>query len=214
MPPRKPKKSPPPAPAPEVPEIDFAAGMGEPPTHPAPYLYNDTLDNKGSLCSNKDTDNDMTTGKDHLTSQEIAFLEYYLTGNYSLKESMVLANYKNYHPKYLEAKARKIIERYESQAGGAAKVLRKAGVGEVRVAQMILKLMGDPSARTQLGATELAAKCLQMSQEPRGPAQGVQIIIHTSLAPASGEPQPGPPVLDIQERKPLPPQKKPLQITE
>jgi hypothetical protein len=98
-------------------------------------------------------------------------------------------------------------------------VLRACGVGEVRVAKKIDQLMEGESERTQLGATELAAKCLGMAQEPRGPAQGIQIIIHTNLGPDGvppAQPAPvGPPVIDLKvgERKPLPPQKKPLQIT-
>jgi hypothetical protein len=150
--------------------------------------------------------------KSQLSLKELKFLEVYLSGGSSIDESMVAAGFGNFHQRSRYRRARGIIQKYETQAG-ARKILRACGVGEVRVAKKIDALMEAPSDRTQLGATELAAKCLGMAQEPRGPAQGVQIIIHTSLPPAPGEPGPGPPVLDVQEKKPLPPQKKPLQIT-
>jgi hypothetical protein len=153
--------------------------------------------------------------KGQLTLKELGFLEAYLSGECSIDQAMIAAGFGDHHVRSRYRRARKIIEKYETQAG-ARKVLRACGVGETRVAQKIDKLMDAPSDRTQLGATELAAKCLGMAQEPRGPAQGIQIIIHTSLAPGSGEGpagQPGPPVVEVQEKKPLPPQRKPLQIT-
>jgi hypothetical protein len=150
--------------------------------------------------------------KGQLTEKESRFLEAYLSGECSIDQAMVAAGYGNYHMRSRYRRARKIIQKYETQAG-ARKVLRACGVGEVRVAKKIDQLMEGESERTQLGAIELAAKCLGMTQEQKGPTQGIQIIIHTSLPPAPGEPGPGPPVLDVQEKKALPPQKKPLQIT-
>ncbi len=151
--------------------------------------------------------------KGQLTLKELKFLEAYLSGECSIDEAMIAAGFGRYHLRSRYRRAHKIIQKYETQVGSARKVLRACRVGEVRVAKKIDQLMEGESERTQLGATELAAKCLGMAQEQRGPTQGIQIIIHTVPAPAPGEP--GPPVrdLEVQEKKPLPPQSKPLQIT-
>jgi len=151
--------------------------------------------------------------KGQLNLKELKFLEAFLSGECSIDQAMVAAGYGSYHMRSRYRRARAIIEKYERGARGAREVMRACGVGEVRVVKKIDALMDAPSDRTQLGATELAAKCLGMAQEQRGPSQGIQIVIHTALAPASGEPLPGPPVVEVQETKRLPPQTKPLQIT-
>ncbi len=150
-----------------------------------------------------------------MTVKELKFLEVYLSGECSIDKSMIAAGFGNYHIRSRYRRARGIIKKYEEQAGSARKVLRGCGVGEVRVAKKIDTLMDAPSDRTQLGATELAARVLGMTQEQRGSIQGIQIIINTAPAAAPVHSQPGqPPVrAEVQEKKPLPPQSKPLQIT-
>ncbi len=194
-------------------EIDFAAALDQALT-PAPYINNNIVVNGDMLDIKEDSDNNKIKLKDQLTDMEIDFLENYLTGKHTMESAMRAAGFKNYHPDYVYKKARKIIQKYEEGARGAKEVMRKCGVGEVRVAKKIDGLMEDPSSRTQLGATELASRVLGMTQEQRGPTQGIQIIINT--APAAAPIQPGqPPAIDlkVEERKPLPPPAKPLQIT-
>jgi hypothetical protein len=62
-------------------------------------------------------------------------------------------------------------------------VLRACRVGEVRVAKKIDELMEGGSERTQLGATELAAKCLGMTQDQVHPSEGVTVIIQAIEGP-------------------------------
>jgi len=196
-------------------EIDFTVLLDQPPAPPPVPYINNNLGNSDGLYTEKESVNDIPKLKDQLTDKEIKFLDIYLSGEYTIDSAMVLAGYGNYERKYRYQLSRKIIEKYESGAEGARKVLRQCGVGEVRVAKKIDALMEAPSERTQLGATELAAKCLGMTQEQRGPTQAIQIIINTVPAPGPGGPGPagGPPTIEVTERKALPPQTKPLQIT-
>jgi hypothetical protein len=152
--------------------------------------------------------------KGQLTLKELGFLEAYLSGECSIDQAMVAAGYGNYHMRSRYRLAHKIIQKYETQAG-ARKALRACGVGEVRVAKKINELMEGGSERTQLGATELAAKCLGMTQDQAGPTQGVTIVIQgpdgqqAALRPAPK----ATPRLPAPDPHLLPPG-KPIQITD
>ncbi len=193
-------------------EIDFSAAL-DPALAPALYINNNTLVNSNRSDIKEDSDNNKIKLKDQLTDQEIDFLEIYLGGNITIESAMIEAGYTNVCTRSRHRIASNIVQKYERGARGAREVMRKCGVGEVRVAKKIDGLMEDPSSRTQLGATELAARILSMTQEQRGPTQGIQIIINTAPAVAPGGAGPGPPTIDVQERKQLPPPTKPLQIT-
>ncbi len=197
-------------------EIDFSAAL--PKTQPATtsQLPANPSSNINNIILGEDVvvkENHLNI-KDQLTEIEINFLEIFLGGNISVDNAMIQAGYTNIEKSQRYVLARKIVERYESGARGAKEVMRKCGVGEVRVAKKIDGLMEDPSSRTQLGATELAGRILGMTQEQRGPIQGIQIIINTAPAAVPGQPGQSPVIdLKVGERKPLPPPAKPLQIT-
>lgn len=110
--------------------------------------------------------------------------------------------------------ARKIVIRYEAWAGEARKVFRQAGVGEVRLARTVDKLMDSPSDRTKLGACELTAKVLRASQEPEAGSQGVRININIMQGgPAASGPG-APALVQVDEIRPgIPTPTRPLQIT-
>ncbi len=216
--PGTPRKYPPKVKTTDPDQIDFSAAVPktqpgvttQTPEDPTTNINNIIL--AGDVVSNENK----FSIKSLITAKELNFLEYFLSGEYTIEEAMISAGYIGYHQKSLYRISRKIVEKYEEGARGAKEVMRKCGVGEVRVAKKIDGLMDDPSSRTQLGATELAGRILGMTQEQRGPTQGIQIIINTAPAAAHQGSQPGhPQVIDltVEERKPLPPPSKPLQIT-
>ena len=99
---------------------------------------------------------------------------------------MISVGYKVIRRVNLTCKANNIIQRYEVWAGEARKVFRQAGLGEVRLALKLDKLIDADSKRTQVRAAELLAKILRATTAPEVPTQGVKIIINLQQPPAAG----------------------------
>ena len=116
--------------------------------------------------------------KDQLNLKELKFLEFYLSGEYTIEKAMIAAGYSNYHPKYIHVELRKIIEKYEQQAGDHRKIFRAIGCGILRVAQKINKSMdAAKSEMVQFNYTQLAAKALGITKDVEQPSQGLTIIV-------------------------------------
>jgi hypothetical protein len=149
------------------------------------------------------------------TYQELVFLHNYLVLRMNKTKSMRSAGYQYKHiPSYIN-QANKVLVRYEEWAGSAAKIFRRAGVGETRLALKVDKLLDDGSKRIQMDAAKLLASILRATEPPetvdRGMAININIIQAPAQAPAPGPPPEPPGSLD--HRKRLPPTAKPLQIT-
>ena len=74
---------------------------------------------------------------------------------------MILAGYKKISRVNLTRKANNIIYRYEVWAGQAQKVFRQSGLGEVRLAMKVDKLLDSKKESSQLRAAELLSKILR-----------------------------------------------------
>ena len=85
--------------------------------------------------------------KANMTQRELKFLEIYLTGKHNIDKAMILAGYEGYHPNSLYRLGRKIVQKYEQQAGDHRKIFRAIGAGEIAVAQGLLNLARTPRAR-------------------------------------------------------------------
>lgn len=152
------------------------------------------------------------------TEIELTFLYYYIIEKQKKQTAMISAGYPKVHRSNLTRKANRIIYRYEVWAGQAQKVFRQAGLGEVRLALKIDKLLEAQSRTVQTRAAELLAKILRATAPPEVPVQGVKIIINLQQPPAAGDGQavPLPPEVPGQpsdSRRRIPPPAKPLQIT-
>jgi hypothetical protein len=133
-------------------------------------------------------------GSPPFSPQELIFLEKYLIEKEGVVSAMKAVGYGGYTDRHLFNLAKKIVIRYDSRAGDARKVFRQAGVGGVRLAQKVDKLLDAASERTQLGAAELAAKVLRATQEPGTVDAGVRINININImAPGQVTVAPGPP---------------------
>jgi hypothetical protein len=129
--------------------------------------------------------------KGQLTLKEQRFIELYLTGNLTVDKAMESAGYEGYHKKSLYRLGRKIVEKYESQAGEHRKIFRALGAGEVAVAQGLLKLATTArSEMVRLNAWVTIAKCMGLQKEVLDVQTGINIIIR-SRSQAPPEPIPG-----------------------
>lgn len=115
--------------------------------------------------------------KSEITLKELQFLEIYLTGEHSINNAMKLAGYKDMTDRNRYLLAKKIVCKHESRAGDPRKILRMAGLGEIKIALTILELMKSDSQTVRVRACELAAKCLGMTKEGAELPQGISIII-------------------------------------
>ena len=148
--------------------------------------------------------------------KELIFLEKYLIEKESMINAMKLAGYGNVTDRTLSNWGIKITNKYETWAGDARIVFRKAGVGETRLARTADKLLESSNEKTLLGTGEWVRKVLRATADPGDTRQGIAIIINTSAAPTPGPGLPCPPdagpsveVKVIADRKPL----KPIAIT-
>ena len=177
----------------EEPEIDLAAalklpGPGLQPTkshkptraRAKPAKFPSTNNINTSKMGIKDTNLEDTTLlsdsskinqgvplKDQLTQKELKFLDIYLSGEVTMERAMLLAGYENYHPRYVYDKASKILQKYESQGGGAQKIFRAIGFGEVSVAKGIKKLA--TKGKSEVGPAKCSCPGRQM---PANDARG------------------------------------------
>lgn len=177
-------------------EIDFSAAV--PKTHPGatsqpsgPHLPADTttnINNNTILDSSVSKKNQFSI-KSLLTVKELNFLEYFISGEYTIEEAMISAGYIGYHQKSLYRISRRIVEKYESAAPDAKKIFRDIGFGELSVAKGIKRLaQKGRSEVVQLNAHALAAKCLQMTQEAPLLNVGFQVVIKCSQEEQALEP--------------------------
>ena len=125
----------------------------------------------------EDNDDDIDK-KVEFTEKELKFIRLYFTGEYKIEDAMKLAGYNSSQDKYLQYVARKILVKYESNGQDHRKIFRAIGLGEIAIAQGILKLATTAkSEMVRLNAWALAAKCLGLQKEVVEGVQGIQIII-------------------------------------
>lgn len=201
----------------QEPDIDLAAALkgrsDDPPPHKrargrprkvllkgqeAPPDKNKVDDSNGDVISK-------TNLKERLKIKEIKFLEYFISGNYTINEAMILAGYGNLNPRYIYTLASKILRKYEEAAPDAKKIFRDIGFGELSVAKGIKRLaQHGKSEVVQLNAHALAAKCLQMTQEAPAINVGFQVVIKCSQEEQALEPgRVRPATIYLQEQRAL-----------
>jgi hypothetical protein len=117
--------------------------------------------------------------KDPLSLKEMKFLEIYFLGGLNMDQAMISAGYVGYHPKSLYRLGRKIVEKFENQAGDHRKIFRAIGAGEVTIIRGLLEIAQDPkvSAAVRLRAWSTLASCMGLKSEIVEPFQGFSIII-------------------------------------
>lgn len=114
--------------------------------------------------------------KERLTLKELKFITIYFTGEYTTIEAMKTAGYEASNDNYLYTLAKKIIERYETQAGDHKVIARAMGAGEVLVFKSLLSLIKSTNERIKLDATINLAKILGLQKEQIETARGITII--------------------------------------
>lgn len=113
-----------------------------------------------------------------LTMKELRFIELYLTGDLTVDKAMESAGYVGYHPNSLYRLGRKIVQKYESQAGDHRKIMRARGYGEVKVIELLIDSAEfAKSEMVKLNARIALAKCLGLNQDVVQSHVGVNIII-------------------------------------
>ncbi len=154
--------------------------------------------------------------KDHLTDREVKFIEIYLSGGITVEKAMIAAGYVGYNTDYLYRLSRKIIQRYEAQAGDHRKIFQAVGCGVARVAQKITKMMDSAkSEMVQFNYTQLAAKALGITKDVEQSSQGVTVIIQAQEGSAQQinvHPSPSSPPKEPGYEHPSGPLGKPIQI--
>lgn len=116
--------------------------------------------------------------KEQLTLKELKFIEFYLTGDLTIDKAMESAGYVGYHVKSLYRLGRRIVEKYESQAGDHRKIMRARGYGEVKIIELLIDSAEfAKSEMVKLNARIALAKCLGLNQDVVQSHVGVNIII-------------------------------------
>lgn len=117
--------------------------------------------------------------KDPLSLKEMKFLEIYFLGGLNMDQAMISAGYVGYHPKSLYRLGRKIVEKFENQAGDHRKIFRAIGAGEVTIIRGLLEIAQDPkvTAAVRLRAWSTLASCMGLKSEIVESFQGVTINI-------------------------------------
>ena len=178
-----------------------------------PPIY---IDIGGSIDSNsKGGDSPAIDLKSKMTVKELSFLSSYLSGGVTVIQAMDSAGYGDYHENARYQLARKIIQKYETQAPDHRNIFRAMGAGEVAVVEGLLNLaQKGKSEAVRLNAWSMIAKCIGLTKDQVESAGGITIIFEAADKPALA---PGaPPALPGGEPRPaagLPGPLKPLQIT-
>jgi hypothetical protein len=129
--------------------------------------------------------------KTELSGRELTFLKLHLLEGIDQINALKLAGYRSTQEKYLQYLAKKILVRYESQAGDHRKIFRSLGGGETAVAQGLLKLATTArSEQVRLNAWTVIAKCLGLQKDTIDIATGISIVINVARQ-AETEPGPG-----------------------
>ena len=100
------------------------------PANPAVPEGQHTTSNEDVLADLVDRVDSKSDLKAKMTQRELKFLEIYLTGKHNIDKAMILAGFEGYHPNSLYRLGRKIVQKYEHQAGDHRKIFRAIGAGE------------------------------------------------------------------------------------
>ena len=107
--------------------------------------------------------------------------------------------------------------RSNAGAPGAAAVFQKLGFGPVRVALGIIDHAENAPPTVSLAALRLAAQMQGLVEEKENPNLGITINLNVGPSPSPGNAPTAPGVVGVfgapDEDAPLPPPRKPLQIT-
>jgi hypothetical protein len=115
--------------------------------------------------------------KEILTLKELRFIELYLTGGLTVDKAMKSAGYVGYHPNSLYRIARKIVQKYEHQAGDHRKIMRDMGYGVTKLIELLIDSAKNAKSETvRLNARIALAKCLGLTKEIINGVQGVKIV--------------------------------------
>lgn len=130
--------------------------------------------------------------KSQLTLKEFKFIELLLSGDYKIEKAMIEAGYTGYNKDYLYRLSRKIVQKYELQAGDHRKIMRAMGYGEVKVIGMMIEAATKFKSETvKQKARETLGRWLGLSDIALEGAEGVQIIIKTTSKPGPQPQTPG-----------------------
>jgi len=184
---------------------------GRPPAKPkSPPSSNNTLLVNNILDSVEDEESAKNL-KSQMTVKELKFLEFHLVEGMNIDKSMISAGYGNLSQDGRYYIAKKIKEKYGTQAGDHRKIFRMVGAGEVAVAQGLLSIAQGPyPADVRRKAWADIASCLGLKSEQVEGLQGMSINIRGMAPEDKGL------VVEVdgQAAKPaLPPPFKPAQVT-
>ena len=185
--------------------------LAQPKTPNSPYIDNNTLINNNVIRGIDINEIDHIAGqpgesaaaylKSKMTAKELKFLSSYLSGGVTVIQAMDSAGYGNFHQDTRYQLARKIIQKYETQAPDHRIIFRAMGAGEVAVVEGLLKLaQGAKSEMVRLNAWAMIAKCIGLTKDQIEGQAGITIIFEgaaptlpaaLALPPQAGEqPQP------------------------
>lgn len=116
--------------------------------------------------------------KTEFTAKELAFIRLHFSEGLNQIDAVRSAGYKASEDRYASSIAKRIIEKYESQADDHRKIFRELGAGETAVIQGLLNLAQKAkSEMVRLNAWTMIAKCLGLTKEAVEQMQGIQIVI-------------------------------------
>lgn len=123
--------------------------------------------------------------KNPLTVKELKFIEFRLSGNYTIDSAMVAAGYEKMNQRARYFLASKIVQKYETQAGDHRKIMRQIGMGELKILLNTLELMEKAQSEVvRMAATAFAGKALGMHDGQEDTQQGIAINILRASSPA------------------------------
>jgi len=139
-----------------------------------------TIINKTNSDNNLNNLDDYRPFKKFLTIKEAKFLEYYISGDYTIEAAMIKAGYEGYSQSQIYYLAGEIRKKVELQADDHKKLFRELGAGEILVVKTLLSLIEDPSAKIRLGAVTQLAKILDLTKEQLDGAGGITLILESA----------------------------------
>ncbi len=176
-------------------KLDFRAGLpprkpgrklGQKDSKPRQTSNNISLDNYIYIDRDKlilvDDMEEVSSARDlksQMTVKELNFIQILVTQAVREIDAIKAAGYESKNEKYLYFLARKIIEKYESQAADHRKIFRALGAGEVRICRGLLSIAEDKKnpADVRRKAWADLASCMGLKSEVVESFQGVSIII-------------------------------------
>lgn len=169
-------------------------------------------------------ENDNSKLKDKLTNQELTFLALYFNSRhekgknpFTIDNAMISAGYGGFSKTTRYLLARKIVEKYERAAPGAATIFQKLGFGPVRTVLGVIDHCENSPPTVSLAALRLAAQMQDLVEVKDNPNLGITINLNVGPSPSPGNAPTAPGVVGVfgapDEDAPAPPPRKPLQIT-